>query len=145
VIASDDDGCFDFSGGDEFVEFEAGAVAFAESEPADAAGETLEGDTFLGHGDPAFERFIFGKEFEDGLVGCFDIFGIAGEGGPSEGAAAEAELGSDECGDKSGEVECILAAIVERALTDVVAVVEGDRATFLQRYHLFDVFGHGVD
>ncbi len=144
VIATDDDGGFDFAGADEIVEGEASAVAFSQPEPTDAAGEALEGNFFLSHVNPAAEGFIFGEEFEDGFVGLADVFGITGEGGPAEGAAASAELGANVGGDEAGEGEGVGIAIIEGALAEVVAVVEGFCAAGLELNHEFYMMGHGV-
>ena len=61
MITADDDGSFHPAVGDHAIEQQAGLVAFAESEPADARGQALEGHAFAGHLQPAVQAFILGK------------------------------------------------------------------------------------
>lgn len=68
--------------------------------------------------------FILREEVEDNLVGHADIFRVAAERHPAEGAAALAEEGTDEGWHEAGVGEGVLHAGVEGPLAQVVAVVE---------------------
>src|SRR6187401_1145664 len=96
MVAPDDDGRADLTAGDEVVERQAGLRPLAVAEPADPGGEALERHTLLGHRDPAMEPGVVGEELEDGPVGPRDVGRIPGQSGPSERAAALAELWPDE-------------------------------------------------
>src|SRR5215210_5867189 len=58
VVSSYDDGRRDGSVRDELVEAEAGPVALAGPEPADARGEALEVDFFSRFGDPTPQTLV---------------------------------------------------------------------------------------
>jgi hypothetical protein len=159
-------GRLDAAGGDELVEEQAGLVALAEAEPADARRQALEAEAGgaalvvsreqgVGVGvageDPAAEAFgaaarglglIGGEELQEFVVGDVDVARVAGEGDPAERATPDAELGADEGGYESREVEGVLVAPVVRTLADVIAVVEGDAAAALQLDHGADVPFH---
>ncbi len=97
MVASDDDGGADLAGGDEVVEEQAGFVALAEAEPADAGREALEaeggfavfevgGEEGVGVGvageDPVVEAGVvaagvFGEGVEECFVGDEDVARVA--------------------------------------------------------------------
>src|SRR2546429_156526 len=53
VVAADDDGRLPLSAAHQLVEEQAGFVALAVAEPADARRQSLKFDALLGHADPA--------------------------------------------------------------------------------------------
>jgi hypothetical protein len=124
VVAPDDDGSFDDTFGDKFIEGESGLVALPITQPAYASRQTLEMNLLPGQSDPTGERSIFGKELEDGLVGAIDIFWIAGECYPAEGAFASTEQRVNVGWDEAGKIECMCFSCVQSLPTQVVAVVE---------------------
>ena len=146
MVAADHDRSGDRSRLDHVVEQQPRFVTLTESEPTDAAGEALECESWFTVGeilveqrfrilvaaeDPLVESLVVSavflwEELEEGVVGFVDVDGVAGEGAPAERAASETELWTDVCGDKAGECEGVFESLIERALADVVAVVEGD-------------------
>src|SRR5699024_3479069 len=101
----------------ELIETQRSLVAFAVPEPADARWKPLKFDVLSGSFDPPVEMLVIGEEFEDRLVGYFDVFRITGEGYPTEGSLALTEQGADISGNKPGEGEC---AVITR-LTGLIA------------------------
>ena len=142
MVAADDDRGGDFAGADHFVEGEAQAVALAEPDPADPRGEALEGDPLARHVEPAVEMGIVGDQFLHALVGLVDVLGIAAQRDPAERADTATEEWADIGRDETGEVERVGDAGVERFLADVVAIIEGGHAHFLEGEHRFDMDGH---
>ena len=148
MVASDDDRGRECADLDHIVEHEPGLISLAKPEPTDAAGEPLECElglaisevpceecfwVFMAAEDPLVEAFVvsavfLGEELEEGVVGFVDVCRITRKSAPAEWATPEAELGADVRGDEAGECECILESLVKCSLTDVVAVVESDRA-----------------
>ena len=80
MIAANDDGGFDDAISDHLIEAQASLGALTIAQPADASGQALEGNAFLGHAQPAMQMLILREEFGDGFIGAVDIFGVAGEG-----------------------------------------------------------------
>src|SRR5690242_14626175 len=97
----------------------------------------------LRHLDPARERFVAREHFEDEFVGAMNVGRLAGKRGPAERSAAFAEEWANVSGHEAGKIVCVLDALLESEGADVVAVVERDRAHFLQSEHAFDVRGDG--
>ena len=143
MIAPDDDRRRYLAGSDQLIERRPGARPLAIAEPADPCRQSLEGHPLLGHGDPAMQSGIVREELQDGLVRPPDVRWVAAQGHPSEGAAALAELGSDERRHEPWIREGIRHAGLLRLRPQVVAVVEDDRPRALEVEHRPDVGGHG--
>src|SRR5918997_2729821 len=141
VAAYDDRGAYGAVGG-ELVEAEAGAVAFARAEPADAGGEALEVDLLAGLPDPARETLVFGEELQHRLVGRRYVGRIPREGGPPEGALALAEERPDVRGHEAGVAVRPLVAAELRLAAQAVAVVEDLCAAVHETDHRRAVTGH---
>ena len=135
-------GARDLAVAHHLVEGEAEAVALAEADPADARGQALEGDPLARHVEPAVEVRVVGDQLLHLGVGLVDVLGIARQRGPAERADAAAEQRPDIGGDEAGEVEGVGDALVEGFLADVVAIVEGRNAHFLEGEHRLDMAGH---
>jgi hypothetical protein len=133
VIAADDDGGGDGSFAHHLVEEQAGLIALAIAEPADAGGQTLEGNLIGGEAEPFLQAEVVGEELEQGGVGPGDVLRVAREGNPAERPAAFAEGIADEGGDEAGVGEGIVDACYFGLCAQVVAVVEGDGSAALQR------------
>ena len=84
-----------------------------------------------------------GNKLKREIVRHVDVFGIAGERDPAEGAGAGAEERTNVLGDEAGDEKGVGASGVEGEAADVVAVVEGDGAGALQGEHGIDVDNHG--
>src|SRR5215469_5553498 len=91
MVAADDDGCFQFAARDEVIHRYSEFVALAITEPADPCGQSLEVNAFLRELDPATERFVLWKHFEDELIGTVYVRRLAGKSGPAERSAAFAK------------------------------------------------------
>ena len=135
MVAADDDGPGEFSGRYHLVEHQAGAVAVAEADPANAGGQALEGDPLARHVQPAVQAGVVGEQRLHRRIGLADIVRIAGQGGPAERADAAAEEGTDIGGDEAGEVEGLLHTGIEGDLADVVAIVGDGDAHGLEIQH----------
>ena len=145
MIASDDDGGTDAPVGDRIVERQPGPGALAVTEPADARGQPLPGDLLLRHLDPAGEVLVLREEVHNDAVRFVDVVGIAGERDPAERAFALAEQRADVGRDEAGVGERFRQPVVERALAQVVAVIEDDGPTLLHLDHRRAVFRHCAD
>src|SRR5450755_3922172 len=145
MIAADHDRSFQLAARDQIVQREAEFIALAVAEPADARGKSLEADTFLRELDPAAENFVVRKHFEYELVGAVDVRRLTGKRGPTEWSAAFAKERANVGGNEARKIVGILHALLEGECADVVAVIECDRAQFLQREHAFHVARHGVE
>src|SRR4051794_41112850 len=110
MIASDDDRRGHLPLRDEPVEEQAGAMALAVPEPADARREALELDTLLRHADPAMERGVIREELEDRLVRHAKIVRIARQRDPAERPLPFAEERADEQRDEAADLERVLHA-----------------------------------
>ena len=71
---------------------------------------------------------VFGEEARGEFVGFADVFGIAGECGPTEWTFALAEHGADIFGHEAFDVESVFHSGFNGIGADVVAIVEGDSA-----------------
>src|SRR5579864_5001851 len=139
MVASNNDGRFQFAARDQIVERKAEFVAFAVAEPADARGQTLKMNALLRELDPAAKGFVVREHFENELVGAMNVGRLTGERGPAKRPAAFAEQRTNVSRDEAGEIVSVFDALLEGKCAYVVAVVESDRAHFLQREHAFDV------
>src|SRR5579884_2519947 len=110
MIAADDDRRFELAACHQFVEAQSRFCAVAESKPADARGQTLERNTLLRHCNPASQRRILRKEFEQLVVTALDVRRIAGERGKAERPAAFAKQRTNERGHKAGKIKRVLYA-----------------------------------
>jgi hypothetical protein len=61
VIAADHDRRLQFAARDHLVEGQAQARAIAQADPTDPRGQTLEGDAFAGHVEPAMQVRVVGQ------------------------------------------------------------------------------------
>src|SRR5580704_16101283 len=145
MVASDHDGSFEITFGDEVVESQAELVAFAVAEPADAGRKSLKFYFLLRHLDPALEMLIFREHFEYELIGARDVGSFAGKRGPTEWTFAFAEERANVGRNESGKVVSVLDSGFMGEGANVVAVVKGDGAKLLQVEHALDVLGHGGD
>ena len=91
MIASDDNGRFDFAAFHQFVHGHAELRAFAVSEPADPRRQALKLNSLTRELHPASERLVFREQFERELVGAGNIVGIAAQCDPAKRAASFAK------------------------------------------------------
>ncbi len=142
MIAANHNRCGHFALGNEFVEFQSGQMPFAITQPADARGQTLKRHALLGHANPAFQRFIFGEQFQNRFVGAEQILFIATQRHPAKRPFAFAEQRADKRRHEARIVERILYARIEGALPQIVAVIKHDRAALLKVQHCLHVPRH---
>jgi hypothetical protein len=142
MVAAQHDGRGQIAAGDHLVEAQAGQVALAVAEPADAGGQALEVDLLLREFYPPGEGLVLRELLEDGLVGRGDVLRVAGQRGPAERALALAEQRADVGGDEAGEVEGPFVAGQQGLAADRVAVVEDLGAGVHEADHGGDVRGH---
>src|ERR1700733_2049838 len=145
MIAADDDGSFQFAARDEIIYGETKFIAFTVTEPADTRGQTLKLHALLRELDPARERFVMRKHFQDELIGAMNVGRLAGKSGPAEGAASLAKKRTNVGGYEAGEIISVGDAALECESANVVAVVECDGAKFLQIQHAANVRGDGIE
>ena len=86
MVAADHDGRLDLALLHEPVEQQAGLGTLAVTEPADARRQPLELDPLPGRVDPAVQVLVLREQLLDGLIGDADVFQVAGQGNPAEGA-----------------------------------------------------------
>src|SRR5438094_5330614 len=132
MVAADDDRRLQFARAHHLVEREAGTMALAEAEPADARRQPLESDPLACEVEPPVQAFILREEFPDLRIGARDILRLAGERYPAKGAFADAEERTHVRGHEARIVERVLHAGVLRLLPDVVAVVDARDAHCLE-------------
>ncbi|MNT02225.1 hypothetical protein D3C72_1367140 [compost metagenome] len=142
MVAADDDGGLQLARGHHVVEHQAGAMAVAQADPADARRQALEGDPLARHVQPAVQAGVVREEFLHRRIRLADVLGITRQGGPAERADPAAEQRADIGGDEAGEVEGVLHASVKGDLTDVVAIVDGGDTHGVEVEHGLNVHGH---
>ena len=135
VVAADDDGRFQLSGAHHFVERQPRLVPFTQPQPADARGQALKGDALARHVEPAVRVRVVGEQFLDLGVGLVDVLRVATQRHPAERPFALAEQRADVGGHEAGEVKRVLHALVQRHLSDVVAVIDHRDAHALEVEH----------
>ena len=143
MIASDDDRCRQFAGGNHVVEAHPGLVSFALTQPTDTGRKSLEGHAFLCGLDPAVQVFVLGKEVKDGSISTRNIGRVAGQRHPAERPFALTEQWPDIGGHETWEVEGSLVSALAGLVPDGVAVVEDLGAGIHEPDHRFDLLGHG--
>ena len=87
----------------------------------------MECDAFARHLQPAHERLVVGKEFEQFRIARRDIVGIARKRRETERSAAATEERANERRHKTGERKSAFDAGALRLRANVIAVVENDR------------------
>src|SRR5471030_3009778 len=142
VVATDDDWRGQFTAANHFVERQTQLGAQAQANPADTCRQTLEADALAGHVQPVVQVRIVRDQFFDLGVGLVDVLRIARQCSPTERTDAAAEQRTDVSRDEAWEVEGVFHAFFLRHLTDVVAVVEGRYAHFLEVQHRLNVHRH---
>ena len=105
MVAANHDRRFHLAPAHQFVEGQPELGALAIAQPADARGQSLEGDTLAGQANPAVQRLIFGEELEHRFVGALDVRRVAGQRRPAERPFALAEERPNEGGHEAREVE----------------------------------------
>ncbi len=143
MVTTDNDRRFQLAAGDHLIEAQTGLHPFSVAQPADARRQSLELNLLARHFNPAKQVLIVREEFGDGFVCAVYILRIAGESNPPERTFAKAEEGPNVSWDKAREVESIPHSMVERALAQVVAIIENLRTTTLEGKHGLDVASHG--
>ncbi len=139
VIAADHDWRGDLARRDEIVDCDPELCPFPLPQPADPRRQPLKLDPVASQCDPAPQMLVFGKELEHQLVRAGNVTRIARERDPPERSASFTKERTYVLGDKSGNLEGVLDAGVERDCADVVSIVEGDRAHPLQLEHSLDM------
>ncbi|MNC48981.1 hypothetical protein D3C75_981280 [compost metagenome] len=76
MVAADDDGGGKLARSDHLVEHQAGAVTVAQTDPADARRQALEGDALAGHVQPAVQAGVVREQLLHRLIRLADVFGI---------------------------------------------------------------------
>src|ERR1700691_3497718 len=117
-------------------------MALPEADPADSRRQPLKLDSRASHVEPAMKMRIVRDQLSDLRIGFVDVLGIAGEGGPTERSDAAAEQRPYVLGHESRNIEGSRHALIERHLTNVVAVVEHRQTHGLEAQHELDVLGH---
>ncbi|GAA3678162.1 hypothetical protein GCM10022203_09960 [Micrococcus yunnanensis] len=144
MVAADHDRRLDLALGHELVEEQAGLVALAVAQPADAGRQALELHELGGAVEPAVQVLVLGEQLLQGLVGHADVLRVAGERGPAERAEALAEQRADVGRDEARELERAGVAGLAGLVADGVAVVEHLGADVLEADHGLDLAGHGL-
>src|SRR5690348_3813604 len=125
MVAPDYDGGFHFAAFHEIVEGYSGLLTLAHAKPADAGGQSLEGDFLTRHLQPAGKTFVFWKQLQQFSIGSVNILRVAGERYPTERAFPFTKQRTHIRRHKPRKIESILhAALVLRLPADVVAIVE---------------------
>src|SRR6266568_2003687 len=115
----------------QFVKGQSGLIALTIAQPADTRGQALKMYLLPGQLNPAFQRLIVREQLQNGFVGAINVFGIAGEGNPTEGAFAATEKGTNIGGDKARVVQRMLLASRQSLSTQIVAIVKNDGSSLL--------------
>src|SRR6185437_14821582 len=101
-------------------------------------------NTLLRELDPTAKRFVVRKHFKNELVSAMNVRRLAGKRGPAKRTAAFAKQRANVSGNEPRKVVSICQTLLESECADVVAIVESDRAHFLQGEHAFHVSGDGL-
>src|SRR5208282_5340412 len=144
MIASHHDGSLDRAFFHKIVNRQSKPRTLAVPEPADASWQSLKLDALASQLNPAAQAAILRKKLEHEIVGDGDVRSLARKRRPPERPAPFAKQRPNIRRNESRKVISILNAALKRKGPNVVAVVEGDRAHFLQTQHAFHVLRHGV-
>ena len=142
VIAPDHDRRLHFAAFHQLVDGEAKFRAFTIAEPANPAGQSLELNALLRQFHPAREDGVVGKHLERETIGPRDIGRVATQCGPAKWPFPFAKERPDVLRNEAWNIERVLHSGLFRLRTNVVAVVECDRAFLLQREHRLDMHRH---
>src|SRR5262245_29325283 len=105
MIAADDDRRLDPTLTHQLVDAQAEARAVAVAKPENPRRQALERDALARERQPTNQCGVVPEHLERRFVGEADVFGIARERRPTEGAFAFAEQRTDVFGDESRDVE----------------------------------------
>ena len=131
---------------DQPVEFEPRFGALAILQPADSRGHALELYFVLGFVDPAVQRFLFRKQFKQGIVGSLDICRVATERRPTERSGAFTKQGADVCRHEPGVVKSLWhVPVISHLAAQVVAVIKAHGAFLLQVEDGLNMDDHGIE
>src|SRR5690606_27180158 len=135
MIATDHDRRRELPGANHLVEGEPRPVTLAEPEPADARRQALERDSLARHVQPAMHVRMAREQLLDLGVRLVDVLRIAGQGDPAERSFAQAEQRPDVRWHETRKGKCVLHALIEVDLADVVAIVDYGNAHLLEFEH----------
>src|SRR5437868_1194079 len=107
MIASNDEGSFDFAGADEIVEDQTRLVTFAVTEPADACGQALKRHSLFSARQPADQVILLRESIHQCAISDENIIGIARERSPAEWSRAFAKERANVFGHKARNLEGI--------------------------------------
>src|ERR1700722_15705877 len=107
MVTADHDRRFQFSARYQLVEFQTGLGAFTVFEPADPRRQPLEGNALLRHLQPMEQALLMWKKLFHGVIGDANVFRIAAQRHPAEGAAAKTEERANVLRHKTGNRERI--------------------------------------
>ena len=124
MVAPDHDRCLEFAAAHHGVEGQAGQVALAQADPADACRQALEADALARHIEPAVQVCVIGEKLFHLGVGLADVLRVAAERHPAEWPDAAAEQRTHIGGYKAGVVKGVGHPKIFRHLAQVVAVVD---------------------
>ena len=144
MVATDHHRRLELAVANHLVERQAQLVAQAKAHPADTRRQALKVDPLACHIEPVVQVGVVGNQLLDLGVGLVDVLGIAAQRHPAERPDAFAEQRAHVRRHETGKVEGVLAAVVERHLADVVAVIKSRDALGVERQHCLDVLAHGM-
>src|SRR5699024_5147861 len=113
-------------------------ITVTKANPTDAGWQPLEADAFSGHVQPVMQVWIVWDQLLDLGVGPVDVLRIAGQGRPAERADAAAEQRPNVGRYKAREIKGICHTDFIGHLADIVAVIKGRHAHFLEFQHSLD-------
>src|ERR1700692_1331668 len=145
MIASDDDGRLDRAFFYKIIDCEAEPRALAIAEPADAGGQSLKLNALASEFNPSAQAAVLGEKLQHKIVGNSDIGSLARKRGPAKWASAFAKKRPNIGRNKSRKVVSIFHAALKREGTNIIAIVERNRAHCLQAQHAFDVLCHRIE
>src|SRR5579864_8070216 len=112
MVASNYDRRLQFASRDQIIQRQSKLVALTITQPADSRRESLKFHPFLRELDPARKNFIVWKHLQHQLIRAMNIRSLARKRRPAKRPASFAEERPNICRHKSGEVVCILDALL---------------------------------
>ena len=139
MIAANHNGRFQFASSDQIVQRQPKFVALAVSQPANARRQSLKSHALLRQLYPAAQMLIVRKHLQHQLIGARNVGSFAGQRRPAKRSLAFAKQRPNIRGHKSRKVVRVFQALFKRKRSDVISVVESNRAQLLQIQHALDM------
>ena len=135
MVATDNDGGFQFATFNHFVELQTRPVAVTKSDPANSRRQALKRNPLPCHVKPVVKMCVVWKQLLHRLIGPVDILRIARQGAPSERTDPLAEQRSDIGRNKTWKCKGVLQPFLKGNLANIIAIIQSRHTVVPEIYH----------